>query len=61
MAFSSSVMRQTFNGSQQREPALPAGRDAGLAASSPSSLMFPDVPGAQKALRCFAEEGGNTK
>ena len=31
------------------------------ASSNLKSLMFPDILGARKALRCFAEEGGNTK
>ena len=61
MAFGSSAMRQMFNGSRRSEPALPAARGAGLGASSPVLLMFPDVLGKQKALRCFVEEGGNTK
>lgn len=61
MAFGSSVMRQMFNGSQPSEPALPAPQGACLGPSSPASLMFPDILGAPKALRCFAEEGGNTK
>ena len=61
MAFGSSAMRQMFNGSQRSEPALPAARGAGLGASSPALLMFPDVLGARKAFRCFAEEGGTTK
>lgn len=28
---------------------------------SPAPMMFPDILGVWKALRCFAEEGENTK